>query len=197
MDEATIRQYDLTAEKIALFHSSIAPTRLYELAKLYFSPGALTLDVGCGIGRDCNWLLNNGFPSYGVDASYQMLLSARAKYSNLQLIVDYLPNLASIKDSAFENLFCSAVLMHLPVSVVLDALRALWRILCVNGTLILSYRCSVTGTEREAGKLYSKIDKEQLIFTWRLLGGLVLLTESLEDSLRPIIWENIVFRKIS
>ncbi|MCB1815183.1 MAG: class I SAM-dependent methyltransferase, partial [Candidatus Competibacteraceae bacterium] len=88
MDEATIRQYDLTANEVAIFHSSISPIRLYELAKLYFAPGALTLDVGCGVGRDCNWLLNNGFPTYGVDASRQMLLKARYGYPHLQLILD-------------------------------------------------------------------------------------------------------------
>ena len=88
MDEATIRQYDLTANEVAIFHSSISPIRLYELAKLYFAPGALTLDVGRGVGRDCKWLLHNGFPTYGVDASRQMLLKARYGYPHLQLILD-------------------------------------------------------------------------------------------------------------
>lgn len=66
MDKRTIRAYDLSADQIAAFHSSMAPTRLYNLALKYFLQQGLTLDLGCGIGRDCEWLLSQGFPVANV-----------------------------------------------------------------------------------------------------------------------------------
>ena len=37
------------------------PQRLYDLIGEYFEKAGSTLDVGCGIGRDTNWLIEQGY----------------------------------------------------------------------------------------------------------------------------------------
>ena len=77
MDITTINIYNQEAESIAKLHASLTPCRIYELIDKYFIKNKSTADIGCGIGRDVNWLNDNDFPSIGVDASEGMLKQAR------------------------------------------------------------------------------------------------------------------------
>ena len=58
MDKQTIETYDREAERIAQLHSSLIPGRLYTLITEHFTKTGNTLDMGCGIGRDTQWLNN-------------------------------------------------------------------------------------------------------------------------------------------
>ncbi|MBL7542195.1 MAG: class I SAM-dependent methyltransferase [Bdellovibrionaceae bacterium] len=50
---------------------------IYHLVEKYFIENVKTIDVGCGNGRDTNWLNSNGFPAIGVDVSESLLTEAR------------------------------------------------------------------------------------------------------------------------
>ena len=58
MDKETIDTYNREAERIAQLHSTLTPCRIYELIGKFFIKGGTTIDIGCGIGRDTNWLNN-------------------------------------------------------------------------------------------------------------------------------------------
>jgi len=93
IDKQTIETYNQNAESIAELHSSLTPNRIYELINKYFVKGKDTVDIGCGIGRDVNWLNSNGFPAVGVDASDGMIKEAKKLYPTLEFKLDYLPAL--------------------------------------------------------------------------------------------------------
>lgn len=192
IDQETIRSYDRSAASVAALHSSIAPWRLYELACQYFRRGEVTLDIGCGIGRDSAWLLEHGFPAIGFDASWAMLLHARSLHPRISLAQDSLPHLSSIRSQSASNILCSAVIMHLADHDIPKALTNLCRILRPDGILIVSYRSAVAGVNRESGKLYSPIDDRNFVEQWTSSGGSVLVAEIAKDLDRPLLWSNFV-----
>ena len=116
MDKETIDTYNREAESIARLHSTLTPHRIYELIDQYFIKDGTTIDVGCGIGRDTHWLSQQGYPTTGVDASEQMLKQAQSLYPNDYFVQDDLPELNQLGETRFQNLLCSAVLMHLTPS---------------------------------------------------------------------------------
>lgn len=126
MDKQTINTYNLEAERIAQLHSNLTPSRIYALITKYFTKTAQTLDVGCGIGRDTQWLNQQGYLALGVDASEGMLKQAQHLYPQVRFINDSLPDLNSLNGQTFQNILCSAVLMHLhKASIDNDCLRLL------------------------------------------------------------------------
>jgi 2-polyprenyl-3-methyl-5-hydroxy-6-metoxy-1,4-benzoquinol methylase len=107
MDKLTIDTYNLEAEQVAKLHAGLTPTRLYALITEYFTKNSLTLDVGCGIGRDTNWLNQQGYPAMGIDASEGMLNQAKQLYPEVNFIKDTLPDLKTLNGQCFKNILCS------------------------------------------------------------------------------------------
>ena len=65
MDTDTVRAYDIQARNYAAEweEDQAPPDDLRAAVRAYFNNG-LTVDVGCGSGRDTAWLAGQGF-SYG------------------------------------------------------------------------------------------------------------------------------------
>lgn len=78
MDKETINSYNREADIIQKLHSTLTPSRIYELIEKYFIKGKMTADIGCGIGRDSYSLNQQGFPVIGIDASKEMLKASTA-----------------------------------------------------------------------------------------------------------------------
>ena len=81
MDKSTLEKYNTDAESIAADHRLKNPERLYLLIKSFFTKSGKTADIGCGSGRDTDWLNRNGYPADGYDTSTKMLDEARKHYS--------------------------------------------------------------------------------------------------------------------
>ncbi len=188
MDEQTIGAYNSEAESIAQLHSSLKPQRIYQLIHQYFIKGGKTLDVGCGIGRDTQWLNQQGFPSLGVDASVEMLKFAQNFYPTADFLQDDLPDLAKIGLLRFQNILCSAVLMHLPETQIPIACQRLLALLETDGRLIISVRGTQAENQRERGKLYSMIEPEFLQRLFVECGAKVLWQETTEEKARLLFW---------
>ena len=195
MDKKTIETYNNEAENIAKLHSSLTPHRIYKLIEQYFLKCGVTVDIGCGIGRDTNWLNSQGFKTIGIDASKGMLKQARKLYPNLIFKEDYLPELATLKNKQFQNILCSAVLMHLDNKLINESCLRLLNLLKNDGCLIISIRGTNAEDNRENGKLYQNIDTELLKQFFINQGCDVLLHESEIEQKRLITWHNFVIKK--
>ncbi len=163
MDKETINTYNLEAESIAKLHSALTPHRIYGLIEEHFVKNTATLDVGCGIGRDTYWLNQNGFPTIGVDASEEMLKQASKLYPANVFIHDYLPELSGLATQQFQNILCSAVLMHLSQNDLITACGRLLELLNGGGHLVISFRGTSATDNREKGKLYQPIGTGELL----------------------------------
>ena len=197
MDKQTIETYDREAEHIAQLHSSLTPGRLYTLITAYFTKTGNTLDIGCGIGRDTQWLNKNGYPALGVDASEGMLKQAQQLYSQVHFIQDTLPDLTHLNGQTFQNILCSAVLMHLNKAHLEQACLKLLDLLQAEGHLIISIRKTETTDHRENGKLYEPIDiKAFKQFFVQQHCKIVLEEQELEPA-RQLTWYNFVIQNKS
>lgn len=195
MDKETIETYNCEAERIAQLHSTLIPHRIYELIDQYFIKGGKTADIGCGIGRDTHWLNQQGFPTSGIDASEEMLKQARFLYPTNNFIQDYLPDLNQLSESRFQNILCSAVLMHLSKVDLKIACSRLLQLLNDNGCLVISYRGTNEIGNREKGKLYESININDFLNIFIKNGCEVLVKESETEITRSLTWHNFVIKK--
>ncbi len=139
------------------------PLDLQDAARRWFRRGGATADIGCGSGRDVDWLNREGFPCVGYDASDALLAEARRRFPARTFAFAELPALDGIADRAFDNVLCETVLMHLPHDAVVPAVRGLRRILKPHGALYLSWRVA-TGEQRDdRGRLYSALDADAVV----------------------------------
>ena len=157
MDTGTIRTYDMQACNYAAEweEDQAPPDDLRAAVRAYFNNG-LTVDVGCGSGRDTAWLAGQGFEVMGVDASPGLLAEARWRHPEVNFDVDVLPSLRGLGDRIFTNVLCETVIMHLLEPDAIAAVRRLCSILAPGGTLYLSWRVG-DGIDRrdDAGRLYA------------------------------------------
>ena len=159
MDRATIGAYDAGAEAFAKdWHEQPAPAYLHALVKRFFRPGRVA-DIGCGSGREVAFLAAGGFDAVGYDASDALLEQARLRYPRLSFQTAVLPGLAGVPESAFDNVLCETVIMHLRRPQMLEAVRRLLAILKAGGILYLSWRVTEGADQRDPhGRLYSAFD---------------------------------------
>lgn len=160
MDERTISAYDAAPARFAEdWRDQPAPTDLYALLRAHFRHGP-TIDVGCGAGRDVAWLAANGYAASGVDPSHGLVDAARSAHPGLAFAVAALPELFGLPSSAYENVLCETVVMHLDPPEVGAATRRLLDLLCPGGTLFLSWRVTDGDSMRDKhGRLYAAFDK--------------------------------------
>jgi SAM-dependent methyltransferase len=160
MDRDTVGAYNAGAAAFAKdWHEQPAPTDLHALIERFFRPGGRTADVGCGSGREVAFLAARGFDVVGYDASDALLEQARFRYRGLTFATAVLPELAGVPDSAFDNVLCETVIMHLRRPQILDAVRRLLAILKPGGILYLSWRVTDGADQRDAhGRLYAAFE---------------------------------------
>lgn len=139
------------------------PSDLYELLKKFFIPGSETADVGCGNGRDANWLSQNGFKVFGFDYSDELLKISSELYPQIQFSKARFPELNEIQ-TQFHNILCETVIMHLSLEQIAQALESLKKILIRNGVLYLSWRVTETqDTRHQDGRLYTAFSPELVL----------------------------------
>jgi len=160
VDERTLAAYDAEAARFSAdWLAQPAPDDLQELWRRFLVPGAPTADIGCGNGRDCDWLNRVGYPCTGYDASPVLLAEAHRLHPAWRFERACLPGLAEIGDGVFGNVICETVLMHLERGEVAAAVRSLDRILAPGGVIYLSWRTARGADTRDGlGRLYSAFD---------------------------------------
>jgi len=160
MDHRTIESYDTNADEYAKKWALQAlPEDLYALLRQYFSPG-LTADIGCGIGRDVAWLSEHGFAAVGFDASFNLLAHAKAAHPKLPFFQSSLPLLAGVDRGIYQNILCETVIMHLPSSLLSEAIDTLVALLRPGGTIYLSWRVYGDARRDDTDRLYTAVNPD-------------------------------------
>jgi len=182
MDAATLAAYDKDAADFARdWEAQPAPIDLQGIVEQFFVRGGLTADIGCGSGREVDWLDTNGFPARGFDASEGLLAEARARYPEFKFAKAELPDLAGIAANSFDNVLCEIVIMHLPREEIPPAVRRLFDIVKPSGVLYLSWRVTEGKDVRDAhGRLFTAFDPA--LVTAELAEATLLVDEELASA---------------
>jgi SAM-dependent methyltransferase len=159
MDNQTLDAYAGDAPGYADdWESQPTATDLQDAVQHWFRPGR-TADIGCGSGRDAEWLRSVRYDVSGYDASEALLDEARRRHPLVPFEVATLPDLVELEPSSFQNVLCETVIMHLPVAEIPRAVAALWALLKPGGTLYLTWRATEGEDSRDdAGRLYSAFE---------------------------------------
>lgn len=180
MDNGTIEAYDRDPEAFAReWHEQPPGADLQAVVREFFSTGP-TADIGCGSGRDADWLTANGYPATGYEASAGLLTEARRRYPDLEFHRGALPDLDGVEAGSYANVLCETVIMHLQPAALIPSLGRLTEILGPAGTLYLSWRVTRDQDRRdEHGRLYAVVDPAVVR---RALSGTELLLDEERSS---------------
>lgn len=164
MDKKTVTAYSSNAQSYSDdWLAQPEPSDMYQLLKKYFHSKGKTADVGCGNGRDANWLSQNDFKVIGFDYSNELVNIASDLYPHIKFNKAFLPDLVEIQ-TQFDNVLCETVIMHLAKEQIQPAIKNLKRILKDDGVLYLSWRVTeVEDTRHSDGRLYSAFEPELIL----------------------------------
>lgn len=195
MDPYTDAVNPAAAEHVALTMRQVMPTTFYALVQGVFEMGAPTADIGCGRGENVAWLNSAGYPTTGYDGNPAMVAEARSAYPDIDVQEDRLPNLARIADASYRNVLCAAT--HVPREDLITAALNLTRILTPGGHLVLAYRKSPTGNEREAdSQLFTPIPPGKLALLFESVGLQVIRSlEQVDTTRSDVRWHVLVAEK--
>lgn len=198
MDERTLKAYSDNSARLIRSYETMKPRRLYELVATFFHRGARTLDVGCGSGRDLSYLQGSGFQIQGVDVVPEFIQYIRSTSPSVEVNLDGLPKLSTIRDKEFDNVLVSGVLMHLTAADLIEASMTLLRITKPGGRIIVSTKRRSPNTDErdDLGRLHTSVSATRLSLLFEGLGAKTLFHEEQIDDERPeVVWDNFVFEK--
>jgi SAM-dependent methyltransferase len=195
LDRQTLAAYDSDAAAFAKdWHAQPAPNDLHDIVQRFFIKGGMTVDVGCGSGREVAWLNANGFPAEGFDASCGLLAEARARYPDLEFAHAELPELRGIAPNTYDNLLCETVVMHLDRALIAPSVRRMLDVVKPGGIFYLSWRVTEGVDQRDQHRrLYAAF--EASLVSAELSDTTVLLDEEVVSASSGKIVHRIVVRK--
>jgi SAM-dependent methyltransferase len=118
------------------------------------SSGMRVLDAGCGVGRNIQYLLREGYEVFGVDVSAEAVAATRKMASKL---APRLPaenfQVAGVEAMPFADNFADVVVCHSVLHFARDEaqleamIRGLWRVLRPGGMLFCRLASTIGATQ--------------------------------------------------
>lgn len=96
-------------------------------------------DLGCGSGHIANYLHNRDLEVCGIDLSSGMVKQAQKLNPNITFQQGDMLSLKNVADNSFGGSVAFYSIIHIPRSLVVDALREMKRVLRSRGILLLTF----------------------------------------------------------
>lgn len=189
----TIQTYDAIAAEFARDTWNIRLARALDSFARYLIPAARVLDLGCGPGRDIEWLRARGYRTTGADLSLGMLREARARVGGALMCGDM--RALSCAPQSFDGVWLCAALLHLPR---VDAPRALAEARRVLHAMRPLYVAAQQGegeqwSEARGARFFAYYQPDELAALIRLAGFDIQELWINRDESRPgINWINLI-----
>ena len=138
---STLNYYHNMADQLMKRYIQADTNLLHHQLAGFFEPKSKILEVGCGSGKDADFMLANGYDILAIDASQSMLMGAVKNFPKLtghtRLII--VPDeLQKLEPQSFDGIYSIAMLMHLKENQINKALHELTRLLKNSGRLFFS-----------------------------------------------------------
>ncbi|WP_310539487.1 class I SAM-dependent methyltransferase [Phenylobacterium sp.] len=159
-------------------------------------PGGRVLDAGCGSGRDALAFHQLGFQVTAFDGSAAMVARASA-LTGLPVLHLNFADVAWCE--AFDGIWASASLLHVPRRELPDIMRALRAALVQGGVWELSFKLG-SGERHTAGRLFTDLDVPAAQALVDEVGDLETMAISVSYDVRPSRetegWTNLLVRRV-
>lgn len=129
--------------------------------------GARILDLGCGGGRDSEEMLRLGFDVESWDASPAVAQQAETRIKR-PVIVARFEDLDAV--SAFDAIWASASLLHVPVASLPEILVRIHTALKPNGMHFASYKSGGSEGRDTVGRYFNFVSRKQMLFAYAQSG---------------------------
>jgi len=189
--------YSENAEVLFERYNRVDPQQLHDdwLKHLPEQPG-LACDIGAGVGRDANWLAEQGWDVIAVEPEAAFLDKARGKsHPNVSWLNDRLPDLSRVRklNQRFNLILLSGVWMHLPEKQRQRAFRILTQLMNPGGMLVISLRHTSDQEEISARNLYPVSVEELEHFARERAVAVKAVSQKLDGLGRDHVrWETVV-----
>ena len=157
MDEATLQFYRRNAESYAAW-AKAPSTRLIGFLEL-LPKGASVLELGCGAGNHAAEMLARGFALRATDGSPEMadIASRRLNHPVETMRFDELDEF-----EAFDGVWASACLLHVPRDELGGILARIRRALKAGGVFYASFKSGDGDGRDSLGRYYSYVSSDWL-----------------------------------
>ncbi|HET7886015.1 MAG TPA: class I SAM-dependent methyltransferase [Bradyrhizobium sp.] len=166
MDEATLEFYRRNAQSYAAWAKGPS-TRLSGFLGL-LPPGASILELGCGAGNHAAEMLARGFVVRATDGSPEMaeIASRRLNHPVATMRFDELDD-----REAFDGVWASACLLHVPKRELAGILARIHRALKAGGVFYASYKAGEGDGRDSIGRYYNYVSADWLRATYADAGA--------------------------
>ncbi len=138
-EEELKKTYEVYSKYAKEYAESTFPNLLqYQLTQFvsYLEKGAKIVDMGCGSGKDVEYLSEEGFDVLGVDYSKEMVDEAQERVPNGKFSVMDMRNLTFDNDT-FDGIWCCASIFHIPKEHIPEVLTKFRDILKKDGVMFI------------------------------------------------------------
>ncbi|MBU2406903.1 MAG: class I SAM-dependent methyltransferase, partial [Nanoarchaeota archaeon] len=157
-----IKEAVKTYNKIAELYAKYNYEKLlqFQLSKfISLLPGKKVLDVGCGMGRDVEYFMEEKLDVIGIDLSKKMIDEAKTRVKKGKFkVMDFTK--MSFKEKTFDGIWSMAAFFHIPRDHMVEVLKEMSRVLKKDGVIYIA----VKEGEGEKEVIKSKYKDEPRVF---------------------------------
>ena len=194
-DKQTLNVYDYNVESYRRLIDKLPELESITQFTNRLSPGALILDLGCGVGNSAAQMRDQGFSLVCVDGSPKMVKAANDTFS-LNATRAFFSDLDAI--SHYDGIWANFSLLHAPKADFPKHLKAIHTALKPGGLFFISVKTGEGEKRDKLGRFYAYYREEELE-TMLLKGGFTLeqkrrgalrgMTGDLEDWISILNWK--------
>ncbi len=145
--EITLQTYNKSAKKLAEYFSGVSGPRkafIDKSFKIYSKNNPKVLEIGCGDGRDAEYIVSKTKNYEGFDLSERMIELARKRLKGVNFFVDDLSQYNCHKK--YDIIFALSALVHSDKKEVKDFIYSMSSCLVENGILVIDLKIKKTYT---------------------------------------------------
>jgi cyclopropane fatty-acyl-phospholipid synthase-like methyltransferase len=199
----TISYYKNNAKSLSKRYESANVDRVQQLLLEVFPKNSNLLEIGCGSGRDANFMLENNYKLTAIDASKEMILEAKKIHPLLEnsLHVVTIPDELKFDNNSFDGIYSIATLMHLEEKEIEKTIKKIYDMLIDQGISLFSVsiqRDDINANFKDSkGRHFTIISKDRWIEICNDIGFKTIKAVVTNDGLNRdgIVWLTCIMEK--
>ena len=194
-DKQTLNVYDYNVESYRRLIDKLPELESITQFTNRLSPGALILDLGCGVGNSAAQMRDQGFSLVCVDGSPKMVKAANDTFS-LNATRAFFSDLDAI--SHYDGIWANFSLLHAPKADFPKHLKAIHTALKPGGLFFISVKTGEGEKRDKLGRFYAYYREDELetlllkcgfTLEQKRRGALRGMTGDLEDWISILNWK--------